>query len=99
MTSTFGQVASGSACAVLLWLELYDVTHDKQILVFIERALDFLEDSHVKIASNTEMLYSVIEDSVSPTKTDALPYRLRDIAASFYVQALALLLQRAALET
>lgn len=76
----------------------YDVTHNTTHLGYVERALDFLEDSHVKTASDPDMLYSVIENSESPGKTDGSPYHLRDIAAMFYVQALALLLSRAASE-
>ena len=44
------------------------------------------------------MRNSVVENSASPGRTDASPYHLRDIAASFYVQAVSMLLTAAAEE-
>ena len=84
-TSTFGQVSSGSACAAILWLELYSVTHDAGLLQLIERALRFVAGSQLANATNPELLNAVVENSNAPGRTDASPYHLRDIASSFYV--------------
>ena len=98
LTSTFGQVTSGSACAAILWLELYQITKEQALLPYIYRALSFVELSHIKTSSDPNMKFGTVEDSVGPNKCDANPYRLRDIATSFYVQALAKLLEGAAQE-
>ena len=95
-TSTFGQVSSGSACAAILWLELYSVTHDAGLLQLIERALRFVAGSQLANATNPELLNAVVENSNAPGRTDASPYHLRDIASSFYVQAISMLLTAAA---
>ena len=97
-TSTFGQVASGSACAAILWLELYAETKDPSHLGNIERALSFVAESQLVNASDPDLRNSVVENSGSPGRTDASPYHLRDIAASFYVQAVSMLLTAAAEE-
>ena len=53
-TSTFGQVASGSACAAILWLELYAETKDPALLGNIERALSFVAESQLVNASDPD---------------------------------------------
>ena len=97
-TTTFGQVTSGSACAAILWIELFQVTKDPALLPDIQKALAFVGESLVTNATDENMRGGVIEDSVDPGKCDASPYHLRDIAASFYMQALSMLLEGAAAE-
>ena len=97
-TTTFGQVTSGSACAAILRIELFQVTKDPALLPDIQKALAFVGESLVTNATDENMRGGVIEDSVDPGKCDASPYHLRDIAASFYMQALSMLLEGAAAE-
>ena len=137
VTSTFGQVTSGSSCAALLWIRLYRITRDQSLLAPLLAALQFIQGSHFGSGTadsnlrNAVLEYNTppiaVEGCSCPDRTassrverqqgdciskcnggakggtggsisDASPYHVRDIATSFYMQALAMLLQGARIE-
>ena len=91
-------MASGSSCAAILWLELYAETRDSHLLPLIEQALSFVRTSQLVNATHMELQNAVVENSDAPGRSDVSPYHLRDIASSFYVQAISMLLTAATVE-
>lgn len=86
-TSCFDHVTSGSACASIFFMELYDETKDKKWLEAAEKAIGYCMRMQVKKAEDPNMQGVIIEKVVSPDGTDKNPYHIRDLGTIFFITA------------
>jgi hypothetical protein len=86
-TDSFGQATSGIACAVMLWNDLFKLTHDEIYIPYIKKALEFCQKMQFTLPED-ENLYRCILEKVLPFDgSDRNPYHIRDLGTIFYIQA------------
>jgi len=83
----FGHLTSGSACAAIFFMELYEETKDHRWLRGAERTLEYCMRMQVVRADNPNMQGVIIEKVYYPDGTDRNPYHIRDLGTIFFVQA------------
>lgn len=91
-TDSFGHETSGICCAVILWHELWKVTHEDRWLAAICTALKYCMRLQFTRPSDPNLRGAILSTVDYPDGTDRLPYHLRDLDAIFFVQAVAALL-------
>jgi hypothetical protein len=91
-TDSFSHATSGIACAVLLWEELWQETHEDSWLDSIRTGLNFCMMMQFRDVRDPNLQGAVIEGVEAPDGTDASPYNLRDLSTIFFVQAASRLL-------
>jgi hypothetical protein len=88
-TNSFGQETSGIECAVILWHELWKVTHEDRWSVAMSKALKYCMRLQFTKPSDPNLRGSILSTVEYPNGTDRLPYHLRDLGTIFFVQAVA----------
>jgi rhamnogalacturonyl hydrolase YesR len=89
-TDSFGHAISGSASAVISFLEYYGHTGDKKILEYIEKGLKFCMKAQFTNPADLNLKGAILEKIISPDGTDRSPYHLRDLGSIFFIQAASL---------
>lgn len=93
-TASFGQVASGSACAAIMFLDAASQCDDPALPALAGRALDFALSMQLTQPQDPRLLGAVIELLHVPDGSEATPYHLRDTGTIFTIQAIAQWLSR-----
>ena len=94
-TDSWGHATSGTACAVIMFIEAMNITGSDELLPYIEKGLDFCckmqftnpQDAYLKGAILEKLL--PITDGWGRDGTDASPYYIRDLGTIFFIQAAA----------
>ncbi len=93
-TPSFGHATSGTLCAGLLWLDLFDATQDPCWLEPIQRAVRFAMTMQFTAPEDPQLSGSIIEQVLPPDGTDRSLYVVRDVGTIFFVQMATALLLR-----
>lgn len=88
-TACFGHATSGSLCAAILWLELWQSTGDVRWLQPAFKSLRYARAMQFTRPADDNLTGCILEKVLPPDGSDASPYHIRDLATIFYVQALA----------
>lgn len=88
-TDSFGHATSGSACAALLFLELFAETGERRWFDAATRALDFCSKVQLCQTADPNLKGAILEKVLPPDGTDRHPYYLRDLGTIFFVTAAA----------
>lgn len=91
-TACFGHATSGSACAVILWLELWQATQDTKWLKPIALAMQYIQSMQFIKPADKNLTGCILEKVLPPNGSDDNPYQIRDLASIFFVQAAAKLM-------
>lgn len=86
-TDSFGHATSGTACAVIMFLEYYRETRDDEILPFIERGLKFCMSMQFTNPADANLKGALLEKVLPPDGTDRSPYYVRALGTIFFLQA------------
>ncbi len=86
-TDCFGHATSGSACAAILGLELYQETHDPRWLEMAVKALEYCMKVQFINPGDPNLHGAVLEKVLPPDGTDRSPYYIRDLGTIFFVLA------------
>ena len=88
-TDSFGHATSGIAGAAIIWRELWEVTGDERWLEPLNKALAHCMKMQFVNPQDPNLKGAILEKVLPPNGTDRLPYHLRDLGTTFYVQAAA----------
>lgn len=91
-THSFGQATSGSSCAAIMWMELYEETGDTKWLEPIIKSLQFSLSMQFTNCEDPNLKGCILEKVLPPDGTDRSPFHIRDVGTIFYIQAAARLL-------
>jgi hypothetical protein len=101
-TASYGLANSAAAAATILWMRLYRATGDPSWLEPTQRSLKFLLTQQIQSTNETidsHLAGAVLETTTAPPAgTDAPPWVVRDIAPTFFAQAVVELLTLAVAE-
>lgn len=86
-TDSFGHATSGSACAAILWLELYKETKDPRWLPPARKALEYCLSVQFTAPQDPNLKGAVLEKVLPPGGSDRSPYFLRDLGTIFFILA------------
>lgn len=86
-TDSFGHATSGTACAVIMFLEYYAETEDKEILPFIEKGLKFCMSMQFTNPVDANLKGALLEKVLHPDGSDRSPYFVRALGTIFFLQA------------
>ncbi|MBT9775150.1 hypothetical protein GPL15_01345 [Clostridium sp. MCC353] len=86
-TESFGHAASGSACAAIFMMRLYEEQKDVKWLKAAKNALCFCMEMQLYETGDPNLLGVIVEKVLPPGGSDKLPYQIRDLGTIFYVQA------------
>ncbi|NLW87314.1 MAG: hypothetical protein GXY38_10620 [Planctomycetes bacterium] len=86
-TESFDHATSGSACAAILWLNLFRETGDRHWLDLAEQALSYCQRMQFTHAKDENLHGAILEKVVPPDGSDDSPYHIRDIGTIFFVIA------------
>ena len=86
-TTSFGHATSGTACAVLLWLELKNIIRIKVYDNLIRRCLNYCMKMQFTNPHDKNLLGCILEKVLPPDGTDRNPYFIRDLGTIFFIQA------------
>lgn len=86
-TDCFGHATSGSACAAILWLELFRETGDSHWVELAEKALNYCRKMQFLHPQDNNLRGAILEKVLPPDGTDRSPYYIRDLGTIFFVTA------------
>lgn len=86
-TDSFGHATSGSACAAILWLELFRETGDAHWIEPAEKALRYCRKMQFTQPQDENLRGAILEKVLPPDGTDRSPYYLRDVGTIFFIMA------------
>lgn len=87
-TPGFELCTSGSACAAIVWMKLYELDHSPRWMEAVEKALQFNMKVQFYNTVDPNLEGAILERTVPIANgSDASPYQLRDLASIFFVQA------------
>jgi hypothetical protein len=89
-TDSLGHATSGSACAVISFLEYYQYSQDKDILQYIDRGLKYCMQMQFTEPADCNLKGAILEKILPPNGSDKSPYHIRDLGTIFFIQAAAL---------
>jgi hypothetical protein len=92
-TDSFGHATSGTACAVISFLNYYEFTKDETIVEYIERGLNYCMKMQFTNPEDPNLKGAILEKVLPPDGTDRSPYHIRDLGTIFFIQAASLYLQ------
>ncbi|MBR2373185.1 MAG: hypothetical protein IKA87_03035 [Lentisphaeria bacterium] len=95
-TASFGHVASGSACAAIMFEKYYEESGDDSVLPLISSAENFCMQMQITNPEDPSLRGAILEKVMPPDGSDRIPFLIRDLGTIFFVQAASLTLQRAA---
>ncbi|HAH88112.1 MAG TPA: hypothetical protein DCL60_12165 [Armatimonadetes bacterium] len=88
-TESFGHATSGSACAAILFMELFKHTDDHKWLQAAEKAISFCRRMQFTDTEDINLRGAILERVLPPDGTDRSPYHIRDLGTIFYIMAAA----------
>ncbi|MBS6643122.1 MAG: glycoside hydrolase family 88 protein [Clostridiaceae bacterium] len=86
-TESFGHAASGSACAAIFFMRLYEKQKQTEWLEAAGNALCFCMEMQISETEDPNLQGVIVEKVLPPCGSDRLPYQIRDIGTIFYIQA------------
>jgi len=86
-TDSFGHETSGSACAAILFMRLFEETGDAEWLDVATTALRYCARVQFREPADPNLLGAVLEKVLPPDGSDQSPYYLRDLGTIFFVIA------------
>ena len=86
-TDSFGHATSGSACAAILWLELFKETGDSHWFDSADKALAYCRNMQFTNPKDRNLKGAILEKVLPPNGTDQSPYHLRDLGTIFFIIA------------
>jgi hypothetical protein len=86
-TDSFGHATSGSACAAILFLELFVISHEPSWKSWAEKALEFCLNVQFQNPVDPNLTGAILEKVLPPDGTDRSPYHIRDLGTIFFVIA------------
>lgn len=86
-TDSFGHATSGSACAGILFMRLFEETREWKWWDAATTALRFCMQVQLRDAEDPNLKGAVLEKVLPPDGTDRSPYHLRDLGTIFFVIA------------
>ncbi len=86
-TDSFGHATSGAACAVILWLELKEITGTKEYNSLIRNSISYCMKMQFINPLDNNLLGCILEKVLPPNGTDRNPYFIRDLGTIFFIQA------------
>ncbi|HWB53225.1 MAG TPA: hypothetical protein VG722_03500 [Tepidisphaeraceae bacterium] len=92
-TRSFSHATSGTLCAAILWMNLFQETHETRWLEPIFRSMKYALSLQFTAPSDSNLLGCILERLVPPDGTDRSPYHIRDLGTIFFIQAAAKLLK------
>lgn len=87
-TTSFGHASSGIACAMIIWLEIEEITGMGKYNKNIDLALEYLLKMQFLNPNDPNLKGAILEKVLEPDGTDKLPYYVRDLGTIFFIQAL-----------
>ena len=82
-----GLDTSGMACAAILWLELFEETRDARWMAAAQRALRYCLAMQFREVQDPNLKGAFLEQVLPPNGSDRSPFLVRDLAATFFIQA------------
>ena len=86
-TDSFGHATSGILCAAILWQRLYAIEKDEKWMEATRLALSYGMDMQFTNPADHNLQGCILEKVLPPKGSDASPYRIRDLASIFFIQA------------
>ncbi len=86
-TDSFGHATSGTAGALLMFVEAATKAYDNTLAEPIQRALAFCLRMQFTKAQDPNLQGAILEKVLPPDGSDASPYYLRDLGTIFFIQA------------
>ncbi|MDB5085060.1 MAG: hypothetical protein JWN30_1946 [Bacilli bacterium] len=86
-TDSFGHATSGSACASILFLHLYEETGEQRWMSAAEKTLNYCMKMQLKETADPNLTGVILEKVLPPGGTDASPYKIRDLGTIFFITA------------
>jgi len=88
-TESFGHATSGTACAVILWLEYKEATGTTDYNSVIRKCLNHCISMQFTNPQDKNLKGCILEKVLPPDGTDKSPYFIRDLGTIFFIQAAA----------
>ncbi|MBN1555959.1 MAG: hypothetical protein JXA11_14540 [Phycisphaerae bacterium] len=89
-TDSFGHVTSGSGCAAILFLRLFQETKEDKWMELAQRAISYCMRVQLLDVQDKNLEGVILEKVLPPVDhTDASPYYIRDLGTIFFVIAAA----------
>ncbi|MDD3927200.1 MAG: hypothetical protein PHT33_11150 [bacterium] len=86
-TDSFGHATSGTACAAILFMELFKSTGDEAWMEDAGKAVMFCRRMQFTSPEDTNLRGAILEKVLPPDGSDRSPYHIRDLGTIFYVIA------------
>ncbi len=86
-TDSFGHATSGTACAVLMYHDLWKLTQDPKWIPLIKRGLRYCMKMQFVKPEDPNLKGAILEKVKMPNGTDQSPYYVRDLGSIFFIQA------------
>ncbi len=86
-TESFGHQTSATACAALVYLDLYKQTHDQKWVSLLMRGMRYCMKMQLLKPNDPNLKGAIIEKINKPDGTDDNPYHIRDLGTIFFIQA------------
>ena len=86
-TDSFNHATSGSACAAIVFLELYKETKDFHWREQAEKAIEFCMKMQFTNPQDSNLKGAILEKILIPDGTDRSLYHIRDLGTIFFIQA------------
>ena len=93
-TECFGHATSGSACAALYFMQYREETGSDRFDPLLGKTLNYCMSMQFIHPQDPNLRGAILEKILPPSGTDALPYLLRDLGTTFFIQAAAAYLLR-----
>ncbi len=92
-TDSFGHATSGTACAVICFLNYYEHTRDRKVLKYIRKGLDYCMSMQFTKPEDPNLKGVILEKIQPPDGSDRSPYQIRDLGTIFFIQAASIALR------
>jgi hypothetical protein len=91
-TPAFNHENSGIFCACKMWTGLFELTGDPEWIAPLVRSIRFGLSAQFRNPTDPNLRGAILEKVLPPDGTDRPPYYLRDLGTTFFIQAVATLL-------
>ena len=91
---SFGHAVSGSACAAIMFENLYAETGDASLLSLIDRAENFCMNMQLTRPEDSSLKGAILEKVCFPDGSDTVPFLVRDLGTIFFIQTASLTCKR-----
>ena len=92
-TDSFGHATSGTACALISFLEYYRHSGDRKILEYINKGMQYCIKMQFVTPGDRNLKGAILEKIAYPNGTDRSPFHVRDLGTIFFIQAASLYIE------